>query len=112
MAEPAKRRRKPTVEAVPEAAHAPEPDVDADVPAADAPHAPATCPVAWCPICLAVTAVQPVKPEAVEHLLRAGTELFLAMRAVIDARGDDADAAMGGARRPGDGDGLEKIDIG
>ena len=35
---------------------------------------------AWCPICMAVTAVQPLKPEVIEHLLKAGTELLLAFR--------------------------------
>ena len=40
------------------------------------------CTVGFCPICLAVTAVQPLKPEAVEHLLNAGREFLLAMSAV------------------------------
>ena|SRR5438093_5783403 len=74
-----------------------------------APHEPAGCPVAWCPICIAVTAVQPLKPEVVEHLLKAGTEMLLAFRGVIDARADEM--------RPPDGEDpsttrLEKIDIG
>ena len=67
-----------------------------------------TCPVAWCPICLAVTTVQPLKPEMLEHLLKAGTEMLLALRAVIDARADemtgDGDAPSGPSR-------LEKIDL-
>jgi hypothetical protein len=72
-------------------------------------HEPAGCPVAWCPICIAVTAVQPLKPEVVEHLLKAGTEMLLAFRGVIDARADEM--------RPPEEDGpgstrLEKIDIG
>jgi hypothetical protein len=46
------------------------------------------CTVGFCPICLAVTAVQPMKPEAVEHLLNAGRELLLAMTAVLGARAD------------------------
>ena len=33
----------------------------------------------FCPICLAVTAVQPLKPDVVEHLLNAGREFLLAM---------------------------------
>jgi hypothetical protein len=70
-------------------------------------HAPTTCPVAWCPICMAVTAVQPIRPEVVEHLLKAGTEMLLAFRGVIDARAD------GMSERSGDGPTrLEKIDIG
>jgi hypothetical protein len=48
------------------------------------------CSVGFCPICLAVTAVQPLKPEAVEHLLNAGRELLLAMTAVMGARADEA----------------------
>jgi hypothetical protein len=76
--------------------------------AEDEAHAPSTCPVAWCPICLAVTAVQPIRPDVVEHLLKAGTELLLAFRGVIDARAD-------GMSPDGSGDGptrFEKIDIG
>lgn len=65
------------------------------------------CSVAMCPICLAVTAVQPLKPEVIEHLLVAGREFFLAFRALLDQRGDD----MTGRPDEGDG-GLEKIDIG
>jgi hypothetical protein len=47
------------------------------------------CAVGFCPICLAVTAVQPLKPEAVEHLLNAGREFLLAMTAVLGARADE-----------------------
>ena len=47
------------------------------------------CTVGFCPICLAVTAVQPLKPEAVEHLLNAGREFLLAMSAVLGARADE-----------------------
>jgi hypothetical protein len=42
--------------------------------------------VAFCPICLAVSAVGDVKPEMVEHLLLAGREMLLAIRTVIDQR--------------------------
>jgi hypothetical protein len=72
-------------------------------------HAAGGCPVAWCPICMAVTAVQPLKPEVIEHLLKAGTEMLLAFRGVIDARADEMqppdDDEPGPTR-------LEKIDIG
>jgi hypothetical protein len=72
-------------------------------------HEPTGCPVAWCPICMAVTAVQPLKPEVIEHLLKAGTEMLLAFRGVIDARADEM-------QPPDDDDSgptrLEKIDIG
>lgn len=46
------------------------------------------CTVSFCPICLAVTTVQPLRPEAVEHLLNAGREFLLAMTAVLGARAD------------------------
>jgi hypothetical protein len=47
------------------------------------------CTVGFCPICLAVTTVQPLKPEAVEHLLNAGREFLLAMTAVLGSRAED-----------------------
>lgn len=47
------------------------------------------CTVAFCPICMAVTATQGAAPDAMEHLLNAAREFFLAARAVIDARADD-----------------------
>jgi hypothetical protein len=75
MAEAAKRRR---------ASRAPDPEPKA--------HASGdqVCTVGFCPICLAVTAVQPLKPEAIEHLLNAGREFLLAMTAVLGARADQA----------------------
>ena len=57
----------------------PAPDLVED----EAPH---VCTVAFCPICLVVTAVGDASPELVDHLLVAGRELLLAVRAVIDAR--------------------------
>jgi hypothetical protein len=62
------------------------------------------CTVGFCPICLAVTAVQPLKPEAVEHLLNAGREFLLAMTAVLGARADEAGGKEKAAR-------LTRIDI-
>jgi len=44
------------------------------------------CSVAFCPICMAVTAFGEARPDLVEHLLLAGREMLLAMRALIDAR--------------------------
>jgi len=68
---------------------------------------PSTCPVAWCPVCLAVSVAQPIAPDVIAHLLRAGTEMFLAFQAIIETRADDLD---------GDGPAepvrLEKIDVG
>jgi hypothetical protein len=63
------------------------------------------CDVAFCPIGLALSAVQPMKPDVVEHLLAAGREFFLAARALMDARADDLS-------KEGDASTLEKIDIG
>jgi hypothetical protein len=68
----------------------PEPEDDEDRLPPDLPpdgRSP-VCPVGFCPIGFALTAVDQVRPEAVEHLLAAGRELILAMKAVIDARAD------------------------
>ena len=71
-------------------------------PAADAGH---VCNVAFCPIGLALTAVQPLKPDVVEHLLLAGREFFLAAKALMDVRADDLSKDGGSST-------FEKIDIG
>jgi len=76
---------------------------------AEARHDAPVCQVAWCPLCFAVGAVQPIQPEVVEHLLRAGTEMLLAFRSVVDARASASDPATDDA--PG-GTRLEKIDLG
>jgi hypothetical protein len=68
---------------------------------------PDTCPVAWCPICLAVSVVQPLAPEVVTHLLKAGTEMFLALQAIMDARAEDLEPT-----EPAEPLRLEKIDVG
>ena len=46
------------------------------------------CPVAFCPVGLALTMADQVRPEVVEHLLAAGRELLLAVKAVVDARAE------------------------
>jgi hypothetical protein len=56
---------------------------------------------------MAVTAAQGAAPDAVEHLLKAAREFFLAARAVIDVRGDHLEGS--GPPPPDD---LEKIEIG
>ena len=72
----------------------------------DPPSETLTCNVAFCPICMAVTATRGAAPEAVEHLLNAAREFFLAARALIDVRADDLDGqGRSGPTR------LEKIDI-
>lgn len=63
------------------------------------------CDVAFCPIGLALTAVQPLKPDVIEHLLVAGREFFLAAKALMDVRAEDL-AKDGGSTT------FEKIDIG
>lgn len=65
----------------------------------------ATCPVAWCPVCFGVGAVQPVAPDVIGHLLKAGTEMFLAFRAIIETRAEDFEPPAEPVR-------LEKIDVG
>jgi hypothetical protein len=78
MAEAAKRSRSRKTEAPRPEPRAPEPH----------PGDGQVCTVGFCPICLAVTAVQPLRPEAIEHLLNAGREFLLAMTAVLGARAD------------------------
>jgi hypothetical protein len=110
MGDTTKKRKRATVEAVPDR-DAREDDEKAT--SGPAEHEPATCPVAWCPVCLAVTAVQPVRPEVVEHLLKAGTEFFLALRSLVDARADEvAKRSDGGNGADAPDTGLHKIDIG
>jgi hypothetical protein len=53
------------------------------------------CTVTFCPICLAVTAGQAVRPEAVEHLLAAGREFMLALSSILGARAEEP-----GSERP------------
>ncbi len=64
------------------------------------------CNVAFCPIGLALSAVQPMKPDVIEHLLLAGREFFLAAKAVMDARADELKDEDGASTT------FEKIDIG
>jgi hypothetical protein len=47
---------------------------------------PPVCTVSFCPICIAVTTASDARPEFVEHLMAAGREFLLAVRAIIDAR--------------------------
>ena len=53
---------------------------------AEKPAAAPVCSVGFCPICLAVTALGEARPDLVEHVLLAGREMLLAVRALIDAR--------------------------
>ncbi|HYT30868.1 MAG TPA: hypothetical protein VEN82_08825 [Actinomycetota bacterium] len=62
------------------------------------------CTVAFCPLCTAVTAIGEMRPEVVEHLLLAGREFLLAVRAVVDARLEATEAQPAKAR-------IERISI-
>ncbi len=62
------------------------------------------CTVGFCPICLLVSATAPLKPDVAEHLLNAGREVLLAVKAVVDARADDVPGKDGGPQ-------LERIDL-
>ena len=84
-------------------ATASEPEPEPEAPRASA--AQHVCNVAFCPIGLAISTVQPLRPDAVEHLLVAGRELFLAMRTIVDARADQFDPQDSSST-------FEKIDIG
>jgi hypothetical protein len=75
----------------------------------------------FCPLCAAMAALREARPEAVEHLVKAGAELLLAARALLPGAGEPAQGPPPGrrrARRAGSGDaapardGLQRIDIG
>ena len=66
------------------------------------------CTVAFCPICLALTAGQGSCADVVEHLLAAAREFFLAARAVIDVRGDHV---SGVDQSPNGSKDFERIEI-
>ncbi|HZA81819.1 MAG TPA: hypothetical protein VFC13_10145 [Actinomycetes bacterium] len=75
-----------------------------------------------CPICAGLAALRGARPEVVEHLAKAGVELFLAARALLDgatATGDAPAPSRRGRRRAGTAtsgggavDGLQRIDVG
>jgi len=81
----------------------------------------------FCPLCQAMAALRAARPEAVEHLLKAGAELLLAARALLEGEaepgapagaGDGRAARRRPARPRGRGaagpasDGLQHIDVG
>jgi hypothetical protein len=79
----------------------------AEVPRANDPDdAAPVCTVAFCPICMAVTAAQGAAPDAVEHLLNAAREFLLAARAVVDVRADDLVRQQDAKKKT-----LERIEI-
>lgn len=111
MSDAEERTAGPTAEQGTEDAGTAEPAAEATgegTAEATAGHAEPVCQVAWCPICFAVGAVQPIQPEVVEHLLRAGTEMLMAFRSVLDARvGQAGEGDEDRGATP-----LEKIDLG
>ena len=91
-----------------ESAHAATTSDGAAGSAADAQPQPPVCTVAFCPICMAVTAGQGAAPDVFEHLLAAAREFFLAARAVIDVRGDHV---SGVEKSPNGSKDFERIEI-
>ena len=72
-----------------------------------------------CPICAGLAALREARPEAVEHLVKAGAELLLAAKALLDAAAEPTGTPASGRRRPrpprpggAAGNGLQRIDIG
>jgi hypothetical protein len=86
----------------------------------------------FCPLCQAMAALRSARPDAVEHLLKAGAELLLAARALLEGEGaGEAEGAAEGAAGDGSaarprpargarprgrgaaaGNGLQHIDVG
>jgi hypothetical protein len=60
-------------------------------PAAKAPAQAAVCPVALCPVGMFLSVTGDVRPEAVQHLLSAGRELMMAVKAIVDSRVEDVE---------------------
>ncbi|HZD70332.1 MAG TPA: hypothetical protein VFA45_15965 [Actinomycetes bacterium] len=59
-----------------------------------------------CPVCMGIAALRQSRPEAVEHVLKAGVELLAAFRALVDPADGDV-----GRRRPRS-TGMQRIDVG
>jgi hypothetical protein len=71
---------------------------------------PAATAAAWCgvcPLCAGLAALRQARPEAVEHLVKAGTELLLAARALMEGPTPDGQRAP----RPADTR-MRRIDVG
>jgi hypothetical protein len=72
-----------------------------------------------CPLCAGLAALRGSRSEAVEHLVKAGAELLLAAKVLLDGVAQPNDVPGSARRRarpprPGDaaGNGLQRIDIG
>jgi hypothetical protein len=59
--------------------------------ATKAPAQAAVCPVALCPVGMFLSVTGDVRPEAVQHLLSAGRELMMAVKAIVDSRVEDVE---------------------
>ena len=60
-----------------------------------------------CPLCAGLAALRQARPEAVEHLLKAGAELVLAARVLLEGPASD------GHREPRPADArMRRIDVG
>jgi hypothetical protein len=62
-----------------------------------------------CLLCQGLAALRQARPEAVEHLARAGLELLLAARALLEP---PAAEPAPGAARPVPAEALRRIDVG
>jgi len=56
-----------------------------------------------CPVCMGLAALRQARPEVMEHLMKAGAELLLAARALLDVQ------EPGPATRPA---GVQRINVG
>jgi len=52
----------------------------------EAAHGSGTSECQACPICMGLAALRQARPEVMEHLMKAGAELFLAARALLDVQ--------------------------
>jgi hypothetical protein len=73
----------------------------------------------FCPFCAGLAALREARPEAVEHLVKAGAELLLAAKALLDGATEPTGTPAPERRRPrpsgpggAAGNGLQRIDIG
>jgi hypothetical protein len=72
----------------------------------DAPHAGPAGECVACPLCAGLAALRHARPEAVEHLVKAGTELLLAARALLEGPASDGREPHPAGTR------MRRIDVG
>ena len=72
----------------------------------------------FCPFCAGLARLRETRPEVVEHLVKAGAELLLAARVLLEGAAEPSGSPASGRRRTrrtaGDtaGNGLQRIDVG